>query len=288
MNKAFFYAPHPDDEMLSMGLAIIHYLASGYECHLVSMNNGGALGAANTLNGGPAGTPAICSLGTEHPYIHSPAAEGYEPLTVPDIAAARILEARSALGAMAMMPPNNPAAKGAVVHHVAGLPDGFGGPANGAPTVEGIAAAKAVMQELIDANPNSSHFTMSESDKHPDHAACGKALRQLKQDAVYGPPLVNARFFVSRLYWDYDAYPEVLAAGKAFDGTQTLKWYGADSNAYLNNKDRYCSWLRNQVLPVWKAWNPAAGTYAVGYHQVPGQFINNFAPSVSMANLSHL
>lgn len=288
MNKLFVYAPHPDDEMLSMGLAILHYIASGYEVHLVSMNSGGALGVANTLNG-----TTHCSLGTEHPYTHDPDREGYVDFTVPDVSAARILEARSSLGAMAMFPPINPAAPGAVVHHAAGLPDGFGGPPDGPVSAAGVAMAKDVIKSFIDANPNSTHFTMSDSEAtllpdkgHPDHGACGQALRELKLDPVYGPPLANAKFFVSRLYWapPGGSYPpEVLAAAAG-----SLQWFGSGSNSYLAHKAAYDSWLRGQVYPVWKAWNPAGGSFAVGYHQVPGQFINNFAAGVSMGNLTHL
>ena len=110
MGRVFFYAPHPDDETLSMGLAMLHYIANGFEVHLVSMCDGSADGVANTLNGSANGTPIVCSTPADHPYIHSPAREGYPggPLTAATVGAARILEARSALGAMAMVPPITP------------------------------------------------------------------------------------------------------------------------------------------------------------------------------------
>ena len=40
-------------------------------------------------------------------------------------------------------------------------------------------------------------------------------------------------------------------------------------------------------LPVYRAWNTAAGAYGVGYHQVSSQFNNNFGPSATIANLWH-
>jgi LmbE family N-acetylglucosaminyl deacetylase len=138
MARVFFYSPHPDDETLSMGLAMIYYIAAGSDVHLVSMNNGGALGAANTLNGVTA-----CSIPADHPYTHSPAREGFAPLAVPDVAAARIKEARGALGAMAMIAPPPPPVGGggggpsttrsaAVSPAAAGLHLTVGGPPVGA------------------------------------------------------------------------------------------------------------------------------------------------------------
>lgn len=277
MPRAFFYSPHPDDETLSMGLAITHYLASGFEVHLVSVNSGGALGVANTLNGVTA-----CTL-ADHGYTHNPAREGYAPLSVADIAAARIKEARSALGAMSVLSSPTP---GTVTHHVANLPDGFGSgqtaDSTAPPTAEGIALAKSVIQSYVEAYPNSFHYTMSESDDHPDHAACGYALRELKNSAEFGPSLVNAKFFVSRLYWATSQanglYPaDVLAAA---DGT--LAWFSAGSR-----KAEYDAWLRGKVIVPYKAWNPAAGAYGIGYHQVAGQFNSNFAAGVSIGNLMH-
>jgi hypothetical protein len=92
-----------------MGLAILHYIANGFDVHLVSVTSGGALGIANTLNG-----TATCTTPADHPYIHDAEREGYEPHTTDTIAAARILEARSALGAMAMVPPITGVTRGTV------------------------------------------------------------------------------------------------------------------------------------------------------------------------------
>lgn len=278
MPRVFFHSPHPDDETLSMGLAVTHFIASGYEVHLVSMTNGDALGVANTLNG-----TSTCTL-SDHPYAHNPAREGYPSLSTDDIGAARLKEARAALGAMAMFPTTTP---GTVVHHYAGLHDGFGGPPHGAATSTAIAEAKAVIKGFIDEYPNALHYTMSKSDAHPDHAACGAALRELKNDAIYGPPLVNAKFFVSRLYWGLSQpnglYPQVVL--DEADGT--LAWYGSASTAFQARKAEYDAWLRTKVVVPYKAWNPAAGAYGIGYHQVASQFNNNFGPSASVANLWH-
>lgn len=295
MTRVFFYSPHPDDETLSMGLAMVYYLANGVETHLVSMNSGGAIGVANTLNGATG-----CSVPVDHPYTHSPEREGYPALSVEDIGNARITEARSVLGAMAMVPPFT--SRGAVYHHIAGLPDEFGGPAHNPPTVEGVAAAKEVIKSYVDNYPNSFHFTMSDAEAlegmaadggpgHPDHAACGLALRELKQSTdiapgmggiTYAEALVNARFFVSRLYWA-TSQPNLLYPPPLLDvAGGSLSWFNVGTQyATLTN------WLRNQVIKPYRAWNPTAGTYGVAWHQVPSQFNSNFGTGASIANLWH-
>lgn len=298
MSRVFFYSPHPDDETLSMGLAMLYYIFYGYEVHLVSMTNGEAIGVANTLNGSANGTALVCSIASDHPYIHTPAREGYEPLTVPAIGDARILEARSVLGMMAMLP----GATGTVTHHIAGLPSEFGNPGGGSSTTpatpEGIAAAKTVIKQYVDDYPNSFHHTMSESDKHHDHQACGFALRELMNDDVnkvpwadrtYKSALSGSRFFVSRLYWalaqpDGKYPPEVLAAAGATaqDPDGSLGWfpYGAKYNDF-------CDWML-KVIKVYRAWDPAAGTYGIGYHQVPSQFTKCFPPPTSVEKQGNL
>jgi LmbE family N-acetylglucosaminyl deacetylase len=285
MGRVFFYAPHPDDETLSAGLALIYYIAAGFDVHLVSMTLGDALGVANTLNGAANGTPLVCSTPSDHPYIHNPVREGYAPLTVEDIGVARTAEARSALGAMAMIPPNTGVTPGQVFHHVVGLHDGFGAPGQGSSTApvtrEGIDAAKAAMLPFIQDYPNSFHYTMSPADHHHDHAACGIALREIKAE---NPTLLGApRFFVSRLYWASSQPDGHYQQDLLDEAAGTLAWF----NYAGANYDRYVAWLKNQVQKAYRHWNPAAGAYGIGYHQVTSQFASNLGPSVVVGNLWH-
>lgn len=296
MGRVFFYSPHPDDETLSMALAILHYIANGFEVHLVSMTSGGALGIANQLNGLQA-----CNAGGDHPYIHDPAREGYQPHTVESVAAGRILEARSALGAMAMVPQildSNGVLipRGNVVHHIGGLDDGFGAPGQGSSTApvtrEGIDAAKAVIFPYVRDYPNSFHITMSPADHHHDHAACGIALREIKQEnpTMLGTPM----FFISRLYWtvtnglyaeDLRVAAGGLPGGPGVGTNGSIAWF----NAYgtLARYNSYVTWLRTQVIKPYRSWNPAAGAFGMGYHSVSAQFTANFGTGVSVANLYH-
>lgn len=290
MGRVFFYSPHPDDETLSMGLAMIYYIAAGFDVHLVSMSNGAALGVANTLNGSASGSPVLCSTSADHPYVHSPAREGYAPLTVEDVAAARIREARSALGAMAMIPPNPGVTPGQVFHHAADLPAEFGAPGSTSSTApvtpEGIAAAKAKILPFVQNYPNSFHYTMSPADHHHDHAACGLALREIKTE---NPTLLGVpRFFISRLYWTvtdglYAADLRAAAGGTAANPNGSIAWFNYSGTHY----DRYEAWLKNQVQDAYHHWNPAAGAYGIGYHQVPSQFASNLGPAASVGNLWH-
>lgn len=260
MGTVFLYVPHPDDETLSMGLAIVHYLAAGWDVHMVSMTRGEAGGPIGSFNGNNS-----CNWAA-HPWTHDPVREGYAPITPTSLGAARLLEARSALGAMATITPNpGVTATGNVFHYEGGLPDGFGSE----PT--GVADAEAVISKYTTDYPTAFHRTMSPTDKHPDHAACGQALRNLK---LANPILAGAMFFVSRLYWDYAAHPEVLAEGP--------QWFPTTAR-----KAEFDAILRNRVVPCFSAWSPAAGSYAIGYHQVSGQFAKNYGPTASIACLWH-
>jgi len=291
MGRVFFYSPHPDDETLSMGLAMLHYIANGFEVHLVSMTPGDAVGSGYFLNGQtPTGTPVVCPTPADHPWTHSPEREGYAPLTTEAVGAARLLEARSALGVMAMVPPipdanGNPITPGTVVHHYGGLHDGFGNPASGSSTAdvtrEGIDAAKAVMLPFITDYPNSFHYTMSDADHHKDHKACGVALREIKAE---NPTLLGGpRFFVSRLYWA-TSQPDGKYQQDLLDAANgTLAWF----NAYGSHYTAYVDHLRNRVIKAYRAWAPAAGAYGIGYHQVRSQFEANFGVNASVANLWH-
>lgn len=289
MGRVFLYPPHPDDLELSMGLAGLHYPANGFETNVVSITSGGALGIANQLNGL---TP--CNAGGDHPYLHDPEREGYEPHTVESIAAGRILEAKSALGAIAMVPQitdNNgvPIARGNVIHHSGGLLDGFGNTTSGSSTApvtrEGIDAAKAVIFPFVRDNPNSFHITMSPADHHKDHAACGIALREIKQEnpTMLGTPM----FFISRLYWTvtnglYAADLRAAAGGTPDKPNGSIAWFNTGAN-YAG----YANWLRTQVIKPYRAWNPAAGAFGMGYHSVSAQFEANFGTGVAVANLFH-
>jgi LmbE family N-acetylglucosaminyl deacetylase len=279
-----FIEPHADDGVLSGGLGMIDAAAKGIDVHLITMNRGGNGGPLGQLNG-----DQMCNW---HGFRHNPAREGYAPLTTADIAQLRVDESRSAIGAIGAITPNPgvPAA-GKVFHHVADLPDGFGGVAGKPPTPEGVAMAKEYIAGFIDEHPNGFYNTMSPSEAtggHPDHAACGIALRQLKQSKEYGPLLPNARFVVSKRYWG-PPRPAAVAAEKP-------TWYVAGrikrtDGTILDRKPEFDALLRKMVAPCYGAWNPAGlpekGSAGVGYHQVSGQFANCFGPTVDIGNLWH-
>src|SRR5690242_12985959 len=139
MGTVVIFSPHPDDETLSMGLAMVHYLAAGWDVHLVSMTRGEAGGPIGSFNGNNA-----CNW-VNHPWTHNPAQEGYAPITPTTLGAARLLEARSALGAAATVTPNSGvAATGTVYHHEGNLPDGFG---TTSPTA--VVDAQAIIHQMV-------------------------------------------------------------------------------------------------------------------------------------------
>lgn len=272
MTHVVFISPHPDDETLSAGLALTWYASQSATVDVVAMTRGEAGGPLGSFNGNN-----VCNW-APHSYTHNPAAEGYAALTSTDIGAARIHEGRSAVGSMAMIAPST----GTINYHEGGstgcLPDGFGTQADGvgkdSPTA--VAMAKAVISEYVGMYSNTFFYTMSPTDDHPDHAACGQALRELKNT---NPNLAGARFFVSKRYWAANnggSYPADVAA------QSDLQWFNAGTL-----KATIDAHLRNKVVNCFSAWNPAEGSYAIGYHQVAGQFADCFGPSANIGNLWH-
>lgn len=255
MSEVFLIEPHADDFLLSMGTAAAHYLGAGFKVHLLTMTRGGAGGVLDDLAGLAADgvTPVTCGL---HGYQHKPSREGYTAPAEADFGDLRLAESRAALGTIAAAVTN-----GGLVEHFCGeLADGFGGPWGSPPTAAGIAAAQAVIKQYVDTYANGTTFfhTMSPTDNHPDHAACGKALRNLKNDPAYSYTLSGSRFFVSRLYWG-DA--DVIA-----EGTSTFP-------ATQSRKTEYDNAVR-MAAKAYAAWQPPH-TLAVGYHQVINQFYQN-------------
>ena len=248
MSTVFLFEPHADDFLLSMGQAAAHYLGAGWKVNLVTMSAGGSGGVLDDLAG-----DVVCG---SHGYRHNPAKEGYTAPLEEDFHDLRFAESRAALGTLAAAVTD-----GADVEHFdGGLPTGFGGPPGFPPTADGVAAAKAVVKHYVDTYANGTTFfhTMSPTDNHPDHAACGQALRDLKNDPAYSGIVSGSRFFVSRLYWND---PDVIAEGTTtFPVTQSRK--AEYDKAVRIAAKAYAAWQPPQAL-------------AVGYHQVINQFYSN-------------
>lgn len=282
MTRIMFFEPHPDDATLSGGLPLTSYAAGGCDVHVVGMSRGAVTPASIKLDGS-----GVCGYDG---YTHNPTRENYTLPTQDQIGAARVAEAKSAAGAMATISPSSGVSQGTVTYHeghpdTGYLPDEFGSMGTTAIpglacTAEGVAAAKTLIQWYVENYSNTFFFAMSPTDDHPDHAAGGQALRDLKNDSVHGPALANARFFVSKLYWggpnNNPPRPADVAA------QPDLQWFDAGVR-----KPDCDAVLRNRVIRCFSAWDPNGGSFGIGYHQVVNQFVNCFGPSVNIAALWH-
>lgn len=278
VTQAVFYEPHCDDGILSMGLAMAYYLAAGVNVHLVSMTRGG--------NGGPFGHfNGTQPCGWHSGVTHHPDREGYTvPPTTADAEAwlgdLRVAESGACLRALSTITPNpGVAAAGQVFHHLGVLPDGFAG-TGPTPTAAGIAAAQDVIASYVNganAITNAFHFTMSPTDAHQDHAACGQALRNVK--AANPTALGAPRFFVSRKYWG-PTPPRPQAVQD-----EGPEWFGTTITDFGALKPKLDAVVR-MAASCFGAWHPPKAM-GVGYHQVVGQFNTCFGPGQSIGNLWH-
>jgi LmbE family N-acetylglucosaminyl deacetylase len=173
-----FYAPHADDETLSLGVAVAQAAEAGATVALVLLTDGSAeLSALAALNG-----DALCAW---HGLHHDPAAEGYAAgrLDAQGMGAARSAEfarAAAALGAV-------PQLTRVLAHRDGGLA-----------IADARMAILAMEQEAGLPRPFHHHTMSFEFDDHPDHLAAGHALRELAAAGV----VARASWYVKRSFWD--------------------------------------------------------------------------------------
>lgn len=149
-----WHIPHPDDETLGMAGGILAAAAEGQRNIVVFYTRGGASSARLILNG------------LVHSPIHGrrldPRLEGYAPLSIGDLKAARMAETFAALAHLGV-PESDIIALD--------LPDG-------AVTVR---QALDVMERLDLEFPGAAHRTTSLHDPHPDHQSLARALLLFSQ-----------------------------------------------------------------------------------------------------------
>ena len=231
--QVVFYAPHPDDELLSFGVIASEYIALGYEVIFVLLTNGATSTAIKVINGE---LPAPGN-GTRYVYkgLHNPTAAGYAPLSAEDVGRARTNEFKSAAGEL------NVSAERLYLFDLL-KEDQL--------QVDGLIGA---MLEIVARYPQAIHWTMSTIDIHPHHRAAGEALRQISD----GTELLTA-YTISRTTWD------ALSDQQAKDPTTPATYF------FKPVVDRIQR-VRNAAL-AYNAWNPHAGSFAIGFTSVPKQF----------------
>jgi LmbE family N-acetylglucosaminyl deacetylase len=232
--QAVFYAPHPDDELLSFGVIASEYIALGYEVIYVLLTSGSTSTAIKLING----ELASPGNGTRFVYkgTHNPALSGYTPLTVDEIGRARITEFKSSAGEMNVSPQQ--------IHTFDLLKE------NELHVEDTVGA----MLGIVALYPQAIHWTMSTIDVHPHHRVAGESLRLISE----GNQLLTG-YTISRTTWD------ALSAERAHPDTTLPTTF-----LFKPAGDRMQR-VRNAALP-YNAWNPQAGSYAVGYTSVPKQF----------------
>ncbi len=232
--QVVFYSPHPDDEVLSFGLIASEYVALGYELIYVLLTSGSSTAAIKLING------EVTSPGSVNRFVfkgkHDPVLSGYAPLSVADVGNARVVEFRSAAGEM-LLKASNVYLRDLLVNDE--LP---------------IESTVAVINEMTSLYPNAIHWTMSTMDIHPHHRAAGEALRQ-----ATAATSIKTGFALSRTTWDQ------------VKKQHELKNLEVPGTFFFKPVSDRLQRVRNAALPYF-AWNPLAGSYAIGYSSVPKQF----------------
>jgi len=222
-----------------MGVAIAEHVAAGRNTHVLWLTSGGGTGARNQINGD--GTNAWWKV------PHVPAAEGYDPLSLEDCAAARIREARNAIAALAT--------PGTVGCHEAGIV--------GAVTQAGATAAILAVADQI--APGAAVHVKTTSwlvDDHADHLAAGNAVKAL---AASGTRFADPRYYVLPPYWTDSRLSQV-------------------SEVWDNPTDASIAQRVRNACRCYAAWSPP-NTYAIGYHSTSSYFAQIDISPKSMLHL---
>ncbi|ART78074.1 hypothetical protein B4U37_19415 [Sutcliffiella horikoshii] len=141
-----FYSPHPDDEVLSLGPAIIHALSASKEVHVVLLSKGKASKAINTVN--------------EQLEL-----EGQPPISVDEFGDARATEFKTAVSALGVKASNVT---------ILDLPDGK----LNKDDISHIILHKDKLDDKV------IHHVMSDKDPHSDHSVTGEALQDLIDEEI--------------------------------------------------------------------------------------------------------
>jgi LmbE family N-acetylglucosaminyl deacetylase len=232
--QVVFYAPHPDDELLSFGVIASEYISLGYEVVYVLLTNGATSTAIKLINGelpSPGNGTRFVYKGT-----HNPVASGYKPLTVEDVGRARLTEFKSSAGEMNIGADHIytfDLLKEDVLHG------------------EDVATAMLTIRELY---PDAIHWTMSTMDLHPHHRVAGESLRLMAEANQ-----TRAAYTISRTTWE-----SIEAERKKLNPLIPATYFFKPAADRMQR-------IRNAALP-YNAWNPQAGSFAIGYASVAKQF----------------
>jgi LmbE family N-acetylglucosaminyl deacetylase len=166
-----FFIPHPDDEVLSMGMGIANQVWQGYNVYVIMLSHGEAVGVLEDING-----DVFCRW---HNMYHSPQKSGYPRLTTKDLADARVREYQYAVACLGVKPENT---------LIYDLPDGK-------MNKEDI---KEIMRYQLKEHPGAAVRSTSYLDGHLDHRANGNALLDLYNSGE----VKDARFYLSPALWN--------------------------------------------------------------------------------------
>jgi LmbE family N-acetylglucosaminyl deacetylase len=201
-----FYSPHADDETLSLGPSILRQIEKGNEVAVVLLSHGEASQSFLKTN-------------------RSLEEKGLTPITRKEFGESRVKEFKKAVQAMGVKPSHV---------YIFDLPDG------------GFEEAEVldIMELMNERYPDARHHALSYLDPHHDHAASGKALKDMVEQGA----IQSALYYLP--VQEYEHIP--------YDGVYTVPH--RVSERYLDSMNAY------------SIWDPQNGLYSIGYTSVKPYF----------------
>ena len=199
-----FYSPHADDEVLSMGASIMQAKKANKEVIVVLLSKGLASSA--------------------FPFVNEKLAKyNLPPITLEEFGNARSAEFKKSVKQL-----------GADHYYIYNLPDGN----------FLVEDTKKIINEFAEKYPKAQHHAMTYHDPHNDHAATGKALKEL----------IDERKISNGIYH----LPIQEFNNLEFDETDKVPFF---------ERDQY-----KRALDSYGLWSPHEGYYSIGQSSVTSYF----------------
>lgn len=202
-----FYSPHADDEVLSMGASILKSIDEKKEIIVVLLSKGQASSAFSSVN-------------KRLDEVNLP------PISLEEFGEARVNEYKESLLQLGVKKDNI---------FVYNLPDGN----------FSSHEIEKIMAQFQEKFPNSQHHTMTYLDPHPDHAAAGQALKNLKDKGILNSAIYHL----------------------PIQEFENIEYQEEDRVSFFNRK-KY-----KKALDSYGIWSPNEGFYSIGQNSVSNYFL---------------
>lgn len=233
--KSLWVVPHQDDEVLSMGMAILSNAHKGNKNFILDVCDGSSSSALDILNGLEVCTCSVCPIG-QLKGMHNPLNEnfidGYLDRT--ELSLARDREQESAISILkAQLYKRLRYPDGSANLHISDISDEI------ITWINNNGGDIAVKKGLVNVR------VTSFKDSHSDHVACAKAVSNVEKLYSSRRLKLDIQYYLSPLIWNHNG---------------------------ISIYNKSCVQTLRHALNAYKIYEPIIGRYQIGWHSTESLF----------------